>query len=82
MDSPQQHKDNKDGGIVRIEPYDMQLFTVEPLIKEVFQRVVYINFYHKMLRGHPKVEKEFSLNFYGTKTKVGILEFEVSKRTV
>jgi hypothetical protein len=28
------------------------------------------------------VAKEFSLNFYGAKTKVGILEFEVCERTM
>jgi hypothetical protein len=35
-----------------------------------------------MQRGHPRVAKEFTLNFYGTNTKVGILEFEVSEMTI
>jgi hypothetical protein len=62
---------------VRIGPYDMKHFDHEPLIMEVFQRVGCINFCQKMQRGHPEVAKEFALNFYGTKNKVGILEFEV-----
>jgi hypothetical protein len=35
-----------------------------------------------MQRGHTKVAREFSLNFDGTKTKVGNLELEVSEATV
>jgi hypothetical protein len=67
---------------VRTEPYDMQLFVVEPLIREVFQRVGCFNFCQKMQRGHPEVAREFSLNFDGTKTKVGTLELEVSEETI
>jgi hypothetical protein len=69
----QQKKVHKGGDIVRTEPYDMQLFVEEPLIKEVFQRVGCINLCHKMQRGNPKVAKESTLNFDGTKNKVGIL---------
>jgi hypothetical protein len=82
MDTPQQKKAHKGGGIVRTEPYDMQLFVVEPLIREVFQRVGCFNFCQKMQRGHPEVAREFSLNFDGTKTKVGTLELEVSEETI
>jgi hypothetical protein len=82
MDTPQQKKAHKGGGIVRIEPYDMQLFDVEPLIIEVFQRVGCFNFCHNMQRGHPEVAREFSLNFDGTKTKVGTLELEVYEATI
>jgi hypothetical protein len=35
-----------------------------------------------MQRGHPEVAREFELNFYGTKNRVGILEFEVSKLSI
>jgi hypothetical protein len=35
-----------------------------------------------MQRGHPEVAREFALNFNGTKTKVGILEFEVSELSI
>ena len=63
MDTPQQKKAHKGGGIVRNEPYDMKLLVVEPLIKEVFQRVGCFSFCQKMQRGHPGVAREFSLNF-------------------
>jgi hypothetical protein len=67
---------------VRTYPYDMHLFESEPLIKEVFQIVGCINFCQQMQRRHPEVAREFSLNFYGTKTKVGILQFEVYELSI
>jgi hypothetical protein len=35
-----------------------------------------------MQRGHPEVARESTLNFDGTKTKVAILELEVSEVTI
>jgi hypothetical protein len=35
-----------------------------------------------MQRGHLEVAKEFALNFNGTKTKVGMLEFDVSEHSI
>jgi hypothetical protein len=51
MDNPQHKKTHKGGGIVRIEPYDMQLLDSDPLIREAFQRVGCITFCQKMQRG-------------------------------
>ena len=82
MDTPQKKKSQKGGIVVRKEPCDMQLFDVEPIISEVFQRVGCLNLCQNMQRGHPEVAKEFSLNFDGTKTKVGTLEMEVSEATI
>jgi hypothetical protein len=36
----------------------------------------------KDAKGHPEVAREFALNFDGTKTKVGTLEFEVSELSI
>jgi hypothetical protein len=82
MDSQQYKKTHKGGEIVRTEPYDMQLLDFEPLIKEASQRVGCIIFCQNMQRGHPEVAREFALNFDGTKTKVGVLEFEVSELSI
>jgi hypothetical protein len=35
-----------------------------------------------MKRGHPEVANQFELNFSGTKTKVGMMEFEVSENSI
>jgi hypothetical protein len=82
MDTPQQKKCHKGGSVVKTEPYDMHLFDVEPMIKEVFQKSGCLYFYENMQRGYPEVAREFSLNFDGTKTKVGTLELEVSETTI
>jgi hypothetical protein len=82
MDTPQQKKSHKGGSVVRTEPSDMHLFDVEPMIREVFQRVGCLSFCQNMQRGHPEVARQFSLNFDGTKTKVGTLELEVSEATI
>jgi hypothetical protein len=60
----------------------MQLFDDEPMIREVFQGVGFLNFCQNMHRAHPKVAREFSLNFYGTKTKVGTLQMKVYEATI
>jgi hypothetical protein len=48
MDTPQQKKSHKGGSVVRIEPSNMHLFDVEPMIREVFQRVGCLNLCHNM----------------------------------
>jgi hypothetical protein len=68
--------------VVKTDPSDMHLFYVDPMIMEVFQRVGFLYFYQNMQRGHPEVARKFSLNFDGTKTKVGTLELEVSEATI
>jgi len=35
-----------------------------------------------MKRGNLEVDKQFALNFSGTNTKVGALEFEVSEKSI
>jgi hypothetical protein len=77
MDTPQNKKSHNGGSVGRTEHSDMHLFYVEPMIREVFQRVGFLSFYQNMQRGHPEVARQFSLNFDGTKTKVGALELEV-----
>jgi len=82
METPQKKKSHKGGTVVRIEPSDMHLFDVEPMVREVFQRVGYLSFWQKMQRGHPEVARKFSLHFDGLKTKVGDLEFEVFEASI
>jgi hypothetical protein len=72
----------KGGRVVKTKPYDMQLLDVEPLIKDVFQRVGCLNLCQNMQKGHLEVAREFALNFDGTKTKVVTLELEVSEATI
>ena len=82
METPKSKKAHKGGKIVRTEPVDMHLFDTDPMAREAFQRVGCLSFYQNMQRGHLEVEKEFALHFYGRKTKVGDLEFEVTEASI
>jgi hypothetical protein len=82
METPQRKKYHKGGSVVRTKPSDMHLFDVEPMVREVFQRVGCFSFCQNMQRGHPEVARKFSLHFDGIKTKVGNLEFEVSEASI
>ena len=48
MDTTQRKKSHKGGSMVRFEPFDMHLFDVDPMVKEVFQRVGYLSFFQNM----------------------------------
>jgi hypothetical protein len=78
METPQKKKSHKGGNVVKTEPSYMHLFYVEPMAKEVFQRVGCLSFFQNMQRGNPEVTRQFALHFDGNKTKVGDLESEVS----
>jgi hypothetical protein len=82
MDSQQHKNTHKGGEIVRTKPYYMHILNYEPLFKEAFHRVYCINLCQQMQRGNPKVAREFALNFNGTKTKVGRLEFYVLDNSI
>jgi hypothetical protein len=82
MDSQQGKKVHKGEEIVRVEPHDLQLINSDPFFIEAFQRVGCLVFCEKMQRGHPKVAKQFALNFSGKNIKVGALEFEVLEQSI
>jgi hypothetical protein len=48
METPQRKKSHKGGSVVKIEPSDMHLFDVEPMVREVFQRVGCLSFFQIM----------------------------------
>jgi hypothetical protein len=60
----------------------MKLINSKPFIKEAFQRVGCLKFCEKMQRGHPEVAKNFVLNFSGTNTKVGVMDFEIPEKSM
>jgi hypothetical protein len=82
METPQTKKTHKGGKVVRTEPVDMHLFDIEPMEREVFQRVGCLSFYQNMQRGHPEVTRQFASHFDGRRTKVGDLEFEVTEASI
>jgi hypothetical protein len=53
-----------------------------PIFRESFQAVGCLTFCENIQGGHMEVAKQFSLNFEGTKTKVGSLEVQVTEQTI
>jgi hypothetical protein len=45
METPQLRKTHKGGKVVRTKPVDMHRFDIEPMAREVFQRVGFLSFY-------------------------------------
>jgi hypothetical protein len=75
-------KVHKGGNIVRFEPQGLQLLESNPIFKESLQAVGCLAFCEKLHGGHMDVDKQFSLNFDGVKTKVGSLEIQVNKQRI
>jgi hypothetical protein len=48
METPQKKKSHKGGSVVRTEPFDMHLFDVEPMVREVFQSVGCLSFFQNI----------------------------------
>jgi hypothetical protein len=82
METPQSRKTYKGGKVVKTEPVDMHIFDTESIAREAFQRVGCLSFYQNMQICHPEVERQFALQFYGKKTKVGDLEFQVTEASI
>jgi hypothetical protein len=82
METPHKKKSHKGGTMVRTEPADMHLFEVEPMFREVFQRVGYLYLFQNMQRGHPEVVRKFASHFDGLQNNIGYLEFEVSEASI
>jgi hypothetical protein len=82
IETTQKKKYHKGGTVVRTKPSDMHLFDVEPMAREVFQRVGYLSLCKNMKRGHPEVASQFSLHFDSLITKVRDFDFDVSKASI
>jgi len=65
MDTQQGENIHKGGETVRVEPYDLQLFNLDPSFKETIQRVNCLAFCEKMQRGHPQVVTSINKGFKG-----------------
>jgi hypothetical protein len=75
MESVEQKKRyNKGEDILKFEPQGLQLLNSDPAFRKSFQQVRCLTFCGKMEGYNVEVEKQFSLNFDGVKTKIGPLE--------
>ena len=68
--------------MVRHEPMDMRFLEENPTFTQAFSNVGCLRFCQKLQGYHGKISKEFSINFIGTGSKVGVLIFSVSLDTI
>ena len=73
---------NKGGQCLRYEPTDMNMINEDPKIVEVFRRTGCLQFCDKLQGYHVQVSKEFTLNFSGTTTKVGMLNLSITPEVI
>lgn len=67
---------------MRNEPEGLDITLKNKEVERAFKQVGCWNFCKKLQGGHAQVTKEFSLNFTGLKSKVGMLELQVSPNMI
>ena len=75
-------KIHRGGQCLRHEPEDMKAITEDPTVMEAFRRAGFLRFCEKLQGYHTHVSKEFSMNFNGTTTKVGMLSFSITPEDI
>jgi hypothetical protein len=75
-------KHYKGGVVVRYEPTYMKLLEEDPTFVQSFANMGCLRFCQKLQGFHAQITKDFTLNFTGIGTKVGILSLNVSPDTI
>ena len=75
MEGSTERKDHKSGTCLRNEPEGVDILLKHKEVEQAFKQVGCWNFFEKLQGGHAQTTKEFSLNFIGLNSKVGMLEF-------
>lgn len=68
--------------MVHYEPTDMKLLEEDPVFVQSFASVGFLCFCQELQGFHGQIAKDFVINFTGTETKVGLLNFAVSSDTI
>ena len=77
------HKNtNKGGSVVSYEPMDLKLVNEDPSFAAAFTSAGSMIFFQKLQGYHAQFSKDFAVNFVGTASKVGVLSFVVSPKTI
>lgn len=78
MEGSTERKDHKSGKFLRNEREVLDITLKNKEVEHAFKQAGCWNFCKKLQGGHAQVTKEFSLNFTGLNSKVGMLELQVS----
>ena len=78
----EEKKIHRGGHCLRHEPEDVKAIIEDPAVMEAFRRVGCLQFCENLQGGHTQISKEFSLNFNGTTTKVGMLSVPINPKII
>ena len=78
----EERKIHRGGQWLRHEPKDMKAITEDPTVMEEFRREIFLCFCEKFQGCHTQVSKEFSMNFNGTTTKMGMLSSSITPEVI
>ena len=82
MEGSPERKEHRLGRCLRNEPEGLDIILRNREVEHAFKQVGCWNFCEKLQGGHAKITKEFSLNFIGLNSKVGMLELQVSPEVI
>ena len=82
MEGSAERKDQRLGRCLRNEPEGVDIVLKNKEVEHAFKQVGCWNFCEKLQGGHAQITKEFSLNFTGLNSKVGMLKLQVSPEVI
>lgn len=78
----EERKNHRSGHCLRTELEGLDALTKDKTMEEIFKKVGCWRFCEKLQGEHSQVTKEFSLNFIGLYTNIGVLELPVSPEVI
>ena len=78
MEGSTEKKEHRSSRCLRSEPEGLETILKNREFEHAFKQVGCWNFCEKLWGGHAQITKEFSLNFIGLNSKVGVLELQDS----
>jgi len=82
MEGFAERKDHRSGRCLRNEPEGLNIILNNDEVEQAFKQVGSWRFCEKLQGGHMQVNREFSLNFTGLNSKVGVLELPISLEVI
>ena len=78
----EERRSHRSGHYLRTKPEGVEALTKDKFVEEAFKKVGCWRFCEKLQGGHTQVTKEFSINFTGSNSKIGFLNFPISLEVI
>lgn len=82
MEGPTEGKEHRSCRCLRSEPGGLDIILKNREVECAFKQVGCWNFCEKLQGGHAQITKEFTLNFTGLNSKVGVIELQISLEVI